>query len=143
MSDNNADKSSSSAWNDEAKLAFLAFKKTKRNLPSPGDIDNPNSTKKTRTGYGAARNNNRIAYRQQIMDRNRTNLFSEHNDPFTATDNIKSSTFSENFVSMDVSELDSDKTEVACDEITKCTAQLREMVNNKDDPYLILDKMIQ
>jgi len=145
MSDKNDRETDPASWNEEAKSAFLEFKKKKRNLPSPGDVDNSlNAIKKIKkTDFSTARYSNRVTNRHQIMDKNRA-LFSDQNDPFVATDNnIKSSTMSENFVSMDVSDLDSDKTEVACDEITKNIARLREMIANKEDPYIILENIIQ
>ncbi|KAL7022499.1 hypothetical protein ACKWTF_007128 [Chironomus riparius] len=144
MSDNNNGSTNEEAWSEEAKSAFLAFKKKKRNLPSPGDVDiNSNANKKPKTlGFRNTRFTNRIATRNLILDKNRA-LNSEDNEPFVADNNIRSSTLSENFVSMDVSELETDKTEVPCDEINKNIAHLREMIANKEDPYAILEKIVQ
>ncbi|CAG9803800.1 unnamed protein product [Chironomus riparius] len=144
MSAINDENPNAEAWNDEAKAAFLAFKKKKRNLPSPGDVDsNLNVMKKPRKlDFSHNRFSNRVANRYRTVDQNRA-LGSEHNDPFVTNNNIRSSTMSENFVSMDVSELESDKTEVPCDEINKNIASLREMIANKEDPYVVLEKIVQ
>ncbi|KAL7023343.1 hypothetical protein ACKWTF_012566 [Chironomus riparius] len=145
MSSNNEEQNNMTAWNDATRAAFSEFKKKRRNLPSPSDVDNtPHVSKKYRnTNFSNVRYTSRVSNRHLLVDKNRA-LFTEHNDPFASVDNnVKSSTMSENFVSMDVSELDSDKTEVACDEINKNTAQLRDMISKKEDPYTILDKIVQ
>lgn len=145
MSSKDEEKSDAAPWNDEAKAAFLAFKRTKRNLPSPGDVDrSSNATKKHKnTNYGSSWRNNRLNSRQLLLDKNRA-LFTEHNDSFSAGDNnVKSSTMSENFVSMDVSDMDSDKTEVVCEEFDKNIIHLKDMIAKKEDPYSILDKIVQ
>lgn len=145
MSPTDDKKSETSAWNDEAKAAFMAFKKKKRNLPSPGDVDSSSTAikKPRRLDFNHARSNNRMVHRNQIVDKNRV-LFSEQNDSFVTTENnIKSSTMSENFMSMDVSDLESDKTEVVCEAIDKNLALLREMIVKKEDPYLIFEKIVQ
>ena len=123
----------------------MAFKKKKRNLPSPGDVDSSSTAikKPRRLDFNHARSNNRMVHRNQIVDKNRV-LFSEQNDSFVTTENnIKSSTMSENFMSMDVSDLESDKTEVVCEAIDKNLALLREMIVKKEDPYLIFEKIVQ
>lgn len=145
MNHNNENEPVEAEWNEEAKAAFMAFKKKKRNLPSPGDVDrSADALKKPRKfNYSNNRLSNRINNRQLMRDQNRA-LNSENNDSFSSRDNnIKSSTFSERFMSMDETELDSDKTEVACDETNKNIAQVREMIARKDDPYIILDKIVQ
>jgi len=145
MSSLNGDSNDASAWNDEAKAAFTAFKKKKRNLPSPGEVDNPvNANKKPRRLDAVSRKySNRTAFRNQLTDRNR-DLNIAQNDPFVPTDNnIKSSTMSEKFMSMDVSEFDSDKTEVVCGDIEKNLAPLHEMIAKKEDPYIILEQIVQ
>lgn len=142
---NNNEVPEATAWNEEAKAAFSAFKKKKRELPSPGDVDrSADVLKKPRKfSYSNSRFSSRVTNRQQIMDLNRP-LISDQNDPFTAGDNnLKSSTVSERFMSMDVSDLDSDKTEVPCDELNKNIAHIRDLINNKEDPHLILEKIIQ
>lgn len=145
MSPTDDKKSETSAWNDEAKAAFMAFKKKKRNLQSPGDVDNSSTSikKPRRLDFNHARSNNRMVYRNQIVDKNRV-LFSEQNDSFVSTENnIKNSTMSENYMSMDVSDLETDKTEVACEAIDINLALLREMIVKKEDPYLIFEKIVQ
>ncbi|CAG9811747.1 unnamed protein product [Chironomus riparius] len=145
MSSINEDQNNITAWNDEAKAAFSDFKKKRRNLPSPSDVDSSRHVNKKykNTNFSNVHFNSRMSNRHLLVDRNRA-LFAEHNDPFVSVDNnVKSSTLSENFVSMDVSELESDKTEVACDEINKNIAQLRDMIAKREDPYAILDKIAQ
>ncbi|CAG9799248.1 unnamed protein product [Chironomus riparius] len=121
-------------WSIEAKAAFTEFRKRRRTLPSPPYINHEKSIpipKKQRGNiFGNSINN--------ANGRSIANEFNAINDEA----NVENSTFSEHFMSVDL-DLDSelDRTEVLCDDAEKNIALVREMINNKNDPYVILEKL--
>lgn len=131
-------------WNGEQKAAFNEFKKRRRSLPSPPDVEGTfnNTPKKTKrldifNNKSSRTNNNKP---KSPVNINHT-VVHENND-FQLDTNLRSSTMSEQFMSMETSESGLDLTEVQCDEFDKNLASTLEMIKNKADPHSILEKLV-
>jgi hypothetical protein len=127
-------------WNEEARMAFSDFRRTKRSLPSPPTaIHIQENSKKIKSLDLKEFRLNNIANRKKIYDSNRFSLNHECNESKDESA-IQSSTFAELQMSID-GESEFDKTEVMCDGVEKNIAVVREMIKNKVDAYAILEKI--
>lgn len=127
MDKNLKENDQNSKWNEEAKAAFNEFKKRRLTLPSPPNVSQER-------------------FEPKRFKRSKANISNSRFSPndFCVSDdqnNIQSSTFSDQFMSVDIDNSEFDKTEVVCDEAEKNIAVIREMISNKDDPYAIIEKL--
>lgn len=138
-----ANKNDNSKWNEESRATFNEFKRRRRNLPSPSDVDeNTNFKKRKQNVFSRVTTENR----RNLFDKNR-DLKANHNpnELFSKKDPVLvNSTLcgSEKFLSMDVSEDELNKTEVPCDEYEQKLAAVQSMIKKRDDPYTILEKIV-
>ncbi|CAG9804146.1 unnamed protein product [Chironomus riparius] len=129
-------------WNSELRTAFNDFKKRRRSLPTPPEVEIAVNTPKKQKHYARRNVNGNKFIRNKInpVDINHT-VMHEKND-FLPDTNMRNSTMSERFVSMDTSESGLDLTEVQCDEFDRNLASTLEMIKKKEDPHLILEKLV-
>jgi len=127
-------------WDDQAKKSFNEFKKRRRSLPSPSDVDNNSMSISKRQRGRENEISKRAVKRSNIVDINRR-ILSDCADVSMDAD-FKSSTISENFMSLDNTDNDLDQTEVICDNIEKDLASSLELIKNRADVYEILEKIV-
>lgn len=140
---NNINTEPSNDWNQAQKIAFNEFKKRRRSLPSPPDVDGSiNNTPKKPKQYDRrnAVYNRTIKYHKDPVNINDTVV--HENIEFHPETNLRNSTMSDRFVSMETSESALDLTEVPCDEFDKNLASTLEMIKKKEDPHSILEKLV-
>lgn len=146
MSSTDDQQPTSSTWNDEAKAAFNEFKKRRRTLPSPSNValdpDN-NSKKPKRNPILSDVRNSGVTNRRILFDNNRnlgSNLFDLAENKNSS---MRNSTLNENYQSMELSVADElNQTEVSCDDFEMKLADVQSMIKNKDDPYSIIEKLV-
>ena len=134
-------------WNDQEKSLFNEFRKRRRDLPCPSDVKiETGSRKKSKsTDYTDLFKNNRNKNRFTLYDKNRDlmNDFNELSRNCSANAANSTIAHSDNFLNMDLSsEDDLNKTEISCDEYEQKLASTLMMIKNKDDPYVILEKIV-
>lgn len=127
-------------WDDQAKKLFNEFKKRRRSLPSPSNVDN-NSINISKRQKGIENENNKRAIRRSnIVDINRK-ILADCADVSMDVD-FRSSTLSENFMSLDNIDNELDQTEVMCDKFEMDLASTLELIKNRADLYEILEKIV-
>jgi hypothetical protein len=127
-------------WNVEMGKAYNEFKKRRRSLPSPPDADGNANNMPKKTKRFERVNKRTFNSVKSPVDINHT-VVHENND-FQLDTNLRNSTMSEQFMSMETSESAMDLTEVQCDEFDMNLANTLEMIKNKADPHSILETLV-
>lgn len=137
--------SNNAKWNDESRATFNEFKRRRRALPSPTDVEENSDHKKRKyNDFSRQSRINTAESRRNLFDKNR-DIERELNERSTKINPaFANSTLcdSDKFDSMDVSEDELNKTEALCDDYEQKLAAVQEMIKNKDDPYAILEKIV-